>query len=188
MLKRFALIGLFGAAGFGIAVPAQAHYVYTLSGWLYHTLDCQISLKQVPNQDTKPGSVTCEILPTTQATVWCSTPGVQHFVAGQASVGPLTVTIGLIPAGISKKGGIGTATVSVLTDEDLPDFIDACPNRYWTVEAVVLETFDTTITVKDDTGAIATTVSTSCTNPVPGTIPDEGTFYSCLVPVVQHES
>jgi hypothetical protein len=181
MFKRFALIGLFGAAGFGIAVPAQAHYVYTFSGWLYHSVECFIGVKNVANPEKHLAVVSCTLTPI-RSTVWCRNPA-GYFAAGDASVGTL---VGQEPIGPddyvgNKTSGIATASVT-LQPADLQVYREFCPNPNWSVEALVIDEFTSTITVKDSKGVTATTVDGHCTLPtaVQGTFPIENnTEYEC---------
>lgn len=82
---------MFGALLGGIQAPVQAHYVYSLSGWVYHSVDCSITVKQLPNQTTHPGTVVCSVAPAgSLVRVWCANPAGYVF-AGQAAVGTQTI-------------------------------------------------------------------------------------------------
>jgi hypothetical protein len=143
---------------------SEAHYVPTLSGWVYHSLECNIVLKSIPKQGVG-GLVTCS-LPATEATVFCANPN-GHFRSGKASLQPISGSQPIPPdAGVSKGGkGTYTATVNVF-DPVLSDFQFACPGQGdWTVLAVVITSFTGNIIVTDAEGDIASQVVASCLAP-----------------------
>lgn len=187
MMKRFAILGLLGAGLYALATASHAHYVPTLSGWAYHSIACMIAMRQVPSQDQLPGTVTCSITPTANAVVYCAVPGNNYTFAGAAAIQPTSVTQSLADAGIQKAGG-GTYVATVLGfNPVLSDYVSACPNNNWTVVAVVLEQFDSSIVVRDVSGVVASQVTASCViaPESQGTIPASGAQYVCNV-TMQH--
>lgn len=86
---------------------------------------------------------------------------------------------------MTKQNGTATVTVSTFkyTDDELQQFIDACPNPNWRVVKVVVESFSSTIDVFDDTGDLATEVVGTSALPAQfvGTIPPDNTAYACNV-------
>jgi hypothetical protein len=189
MIKHLSLIASIVAV-LAMAGTAQAHYVYTFSGWIYHSIGCGITVKQVPNQEKFPGQAKCEVFPANSVvTVWCANPAGYVF-AGHAAVSSFTGTSTFTPAGggFTKDGGTASATVDLVPT--LADYIGACPNNNWSVVAVVVESFETFITIYDYSNNIATIVHAQCTLPpgVLGTIPPANTAYSCGTPTAQHVS
>jgi len=191
MIKKLAgtCMMLGGLAGF--AGPADAHYVYTLSGWLYHSVGCSVTVKNLPNQTQNPGAVACSVTPIS-ARVWCENPQ-GHFQSGQAAIGTTTVIVDPAPFGpLNKKNGTATATVEtfVLDHDQLQAYVDACPNPNWGVVAVVIERFDSTIEIFDSNDVLATRVKgIGCHLPanVIGTFPiAPNTPYECPVVNVEH--
>jgi hypothetical protein len=135
---------------------SQAHYVYSFSGWTYHSLGCHIVLKSIPKQGVG-GLIVCS-LPATTATVFCANPA-GHFQAGSASVQPISAQEPIpVDAGASKSGkGTYTAIIENVFPLDLSVFQGACPGQGdWTVVAVVIQDFEGHITVFDAEGDIAT--------------------------------
>ncbi len=187
MTRKFAILGLLGAVLFSLAWPSQAHYVYTLSGWHWHSIGCRVALKNVPNQDTKPGTVTCRIAPTTTATVYCSVPGNDYTFAGQAGVQPVSASQSLAGGALEKTGGGVYVSEVIPFNPVLTDFTSSCPNPNWKVVAVVLTQFDSTILVTDSSNVVATQVDASCVIPpqYQNTVPPPGTQYVCNV-TAQH--
>jgi hypothetical protein len=191
MFKKIAAIAVVGTAMAGLAAPVQAHYVYTFSGWLYHSVECTVGVKSVPNPGTNPAKVFCDVVPT-QATVWCANPNGYVF-AGSAAVAPVTGSTDLTSAHITdKKRGIATVPVTTfdLTFGDLQAYVSYCPNTNWTVQRLVIEKFDSTIEVYDcgkdlscSTPTLATVVNATCTLPPDkiGTIPPDDQAYDCAV-------
>jgi len=185
MKARIAVAGTLGALLFGIHAPADAHYVYTLSGWIYHSVDCSISLKQLPNQTNHPGTVVCSVSPAgSQVAVWCANPAGYVF-AGKAAVGSQSIAQSPISSSLTKQNGTASVTVATFkyTDAELQQFVGSCPNPNWHVVAVVVESFSSAIDVYDDTGALATHVVGTCALPpqYAGTIPPLNTAYVCTV-------
>jgi hypothetical protein len=59
MIKKLAGIFVMVAGLAGFAGTADAHYVYTFSGWLYHSFGCAFELKSVQNPDKTFAIVEC---------------------------------------------------------------------------------------------------------------------------------
>lgn len=197
MIKRCAIVALFCTAMAGIAGTAQAHYVYTFSGWIYHSVECTVGLKSLPNPSTNPAKVECEVVPT-QATVWCKNPN-GYVYAGQAGVAPIVGSTDVVDSHIlDKKRGIATVPVPTfdLTQQELQAYVPYCPNPNWSVDGLVIEKFTSTIEVYDcgkdtscSTATLATTVLASCTLPPDkiGTIPPANQAYDCNVTSVHND-
>lgn len=184
-MKRM-IFGLLAIALFGIAGPSKAHWFPTSAGWIYHSISCTLVMKK--GGDTPVGgTVSCTIQPTSMATVYCAAPGNDYTFAGRAAIQPIAVTGSLADSNVVSGGGnIYTANILAF-NPNLNDFIGACPNRNWTVVAVVLEQFDTSIVVTDSNGVLTSRVDASCVIPpqFQGTVPPSGTQYICNV-AAQH--
>jgi hypothetical protein len=189
MMKLLAVLGLLGSMLFALVESSYAHYVYSLSRWYYHSTSCRIAVTQVPNQDKFPGTLSCTISPTTSATVFCAVPGNDYTFAGTAGIGTLTATTKLLDSGLTKQSGNTYIAEVTPFKPVLSDYISACPNKNWSVVAVVLNEFGSVMEVKDVNGVVATRVTATCALPpqYQGMIPPANADYACNV-VTEHAS
>lgn len=181
MTKRIAVLGLVGAALLALSVASQAHWVYTLAGWRYHSVICDVALA---HGNAKEGvTIRCDVKPSSIATVYCAVPGNDFTFAGQAAVNPVSVTNTFAPGELQKASGNTYLASITAFDPNLQDFVSACPNPNWRVVAVVLNNFDSEIFVTDAKGVPATHVAASCALPpqFATTPPPSGTQYVCNV-------
>ena len=183
MFKRLSLIASIVAV-LAMAGTAQAHYLYTFSGWIYHSVGCDIIVKQLPSQKNNAGSLVCDV--TGNVTVYCANPNGYTF-AGNAGIITASGTGAILPDTFTKTKGQGFGSVTIFKKED---FIAFCPNANWSVSAVVVDDFSGTMKVYDGNGVLAPTVTGEhCTLGIPpGTLPTEGDAYTCQTQTVVHNS
>ena len=181
---------------------AEAHLAGTtkIGGYLVHvaSLGCGITVGGVPNPDTNPSALVCEV--TVKAVEFlCQNPAGNQVSPGQSA--RRTVIIGapgqFEPDDIDKKKGTGTAevhidTAAAVTSED-------CVNPNWSVLPDTIVVLDADVLYKtvecanaDCTNfVVAYTENRTCTLPPgfgidPGEeIPAENTAYNC--PLISRE-
>ncbi len=151
MSKRFVTITLLSVSVIGMLGIAEAHYVPTLSGWKWHSVQCSVDMKGVPNPTTNPATVEC-VAETAIVESVCVNPN-GHFGFG-SSTNPVTL-IGIVPIGeediTNKKKGIAHVEVIIGTADgqlnDPPLDSSFCANDNWTNVANLIRSFTTAINV-----------------------------------------
>lgn len=147
MFKRFVLtITVSGISLIGMLETAEAHWVPTLSGWAYHSVDCFIELKSVPNPAAVPAVVECVVFTTVVESLCVNNGGnIQPQGTSHAPV-TLTSTTEITPENITdKKKGKAQVNVIVGSGDGLPNdpplSSDFCVNPNWTNVANIIREF-----------------------------------------------
>ena len=104
-ISRTILLSLCIVALMGI--QAQAHYIYTSAGYLFHSFQCLADLKGVANPDTKPAEAECEAF-VTQIDILCLNPSGKIVSGSSATQATLINTEQLTPANLTGKGKAST--------------------------------------------------------------------------------
>ncbi|MCK7577627.1 MAG: hypothetical protein MZV65_18680 [Chromatiales bacterium] len=120
MKKQITAIALAVIASAALAGVAQAHYVYTFSGWLYHDVLCNGELKSVPNPDSHPALVQCTLGGSTAPVVvevLCENPTNHDVQPGSAAIQTSFTAFGELNASnFDKKKGRAALAVEVLAE------------------------------------------------------------------------
>jgi hypothetical protein len=216
MKKQFAAIALAVIASAALAGVAQAHYVYTFSGWLYHDVLCNGELKSVPNPDSHPAFVQCTLGGSTAPVVvevLCENPTNHDVQPGSAAIQTSFTAFGELNASnVDKKKGRAALAVEVLADGALLTFVQNdpgtfCVNHNWHPIAVLIRSFPTQMktwacTLKDESlcdpanigitpeWVVASRATATCTLPSQYGFAnppiEDVTAYSCPNPVFEH--
>jgi hypothetical protein len=205
MLKRFVMIGLLGISVIGMLRTAEAHYIPTLSGWAWHSVECIVDLKSVPSPTTHPALTEC-VVNTALVEVLCRNPASHEVAPGRSARRVTLVTQEQLEEGniTNKKKGLAHVEVTV-SDEPLlnPEF---CVNRNWIPIDVLIREMAAEINTYECTGPagnecgdgflnLASTVTANCVLPAeinfddyPDNLPPEGTDvqYECTNKVTEH--
>lgn len=195
MKRQLAAIAVVAIASAAMAGIAQAHYVYTFSGWAYHSVQCDMQVKQVPNTKFEIYvRVECDVT-ATMVDVLCKNPSQPEGrtvsgVAGYRTLNYYKTYNPLAPDVYDKKKGRALLGVEVETDDLVDDA--ACLNNggngLWTIadmpdgsgqKAILIREMQTAIRVYDcgtdstcvgsegpnTGGTLASTVAATCSLP-----------------------
>jgi hypothetical protein len=216
MKRQLAAIALAAIASAAMAGIAQAHYVYTFSGWLYHDVMCNGELKSVPNPDSHPAFVQCTLGGSDAPVVvevLCRNPASQDVQPGSAAIQTSFTAFGELNASnFDKKKGRAALAVEVLADGALLQFVQNdpgtfCVNANWHPIAVLIRSFPTQMktwacTLKDESlcdpgnigitpeWVVASRATATCTLPAQYGFAnppvEDVTEYSCPNKVFEH--
>jgi hypothetical protein len=192
---------------------AEAHYIQIGSRLVYHSVSCDVDLKNVPDPGAHPATGTCR-LTITQADTLCRNNG-GNFAPGQIPNLVVSAEAQILPADVSKKNGKGHISITVVPPCNTPTGgfpaepgdpcllgvtsadEGACPNaQNWDVVGVIVRQTAAYILISkclDETCTLKIDVSESqshCTLPsevdFDTVIPPEGFEYACTLEFNRH--
>jgi hypothetical protein len=201
VFKRVLMIGLLGVNLVTLlGISAEAHYQGYVAGVHVSSIECILGIQGVPNPDTHPAAVRCEVTVAAQsAEILCLNPNGRE-------VQPVRLTrrvalIGEKPIDqndiTDKRRGKAEVTVTVPDDSLLnPEF---CINRQWIPEIALIRELTAKFSVHECVGPAedpclvlgtpASTVDAHCVLPAVfnfDNLPPPGTPYECAVGDFMH--
>lgn len=178
MFKRFVvMIAVLGISLIGMLGTAEAHYVPTFSGWAWHSVECSVDLKSVPNPDAVPAVVECVVVTSVVESLCVNNGGNLQPQGNSHAPVTITGTTEITPTDITnKKKGIAHVKLTVGTGDgvanDPPLDSDFCANPNWTNVANLIRSFApqiNTFKCLDDACTnlllVSTVVAEECTLP-----------------------
>lgn len=200
MFKRFVMIGFLGISLAAIlGTEAKAHYVPTLSGWGWHSVQCNVDLKGVPNPSTKPAVVEC-VVSTALVEILCQNPAGHDVQPGQPAIQMTLIAQHQIEDKNITDKKKGKAHVEVLVPDDSLLKSEFCVNPNWIPIDVLIREMTAQINTYECVGPAgapcsvlrrASIVQAECALPAEfnfGNLPPVGTPYECTDKVTVHEN
>jgi hypothetical protein len=200
MFKRVLMFGLLSVSLVALLeTGAEAHYLGYIAGIHYSSINCTVSLKQVPSLDAHPAETECTVT-TGSIEILCKNPK-GNLVAGESATPVTLVAQAPVEQTVAEKKK-GKAHVAVHIDDTPlldPQF---CVNPNWIPVAVLTRSLTSEIKtyacVGPDTDPcsvreLASTVDQQCELPAqynfnnyPNNLPPIGTPYDCPIQTFVH--